>query len=121
MLKSDTELCLSTAFASLFFRIDFIDRGAQAFGKLHRVLIWPKVHKEQTRFFLEHMTVHSRDLNAVITKRLDHGIDFASEQDKVACDGCATISGRLKVDGSRPSHRRRDLCIHVVNGFGSGH
>src|SRR5258707_6687742 len=89
---------------SALYHIHLIESGAQATGQLLRVIIGPKVHEEQMRCVYQHVTVQSCDFDAVVSQRLDHGVDLAGDQNEVPGDGCFASAGRLEVDRLRNAH-----------------
>src|SRR5262249_24153542 len=43
--------------------VDLVQRGAQAFGLLQRVVVGPEVQEEHARLLGQHVAVHGRDLD----------------------------------------------------------
>src|SRR5258706_68888 len=107
---------------SALYHIHLIESGAQATGQLLRVIVGPKVHKEQVRHFHQHVTVQGRHFNAVVSQSFDHRVDFTGEQHKVSRYGCIASACGLEVNGLCNSHHRRNFhfTVHDLVGAWNG-
>src|SRR5258708_3518804 len=100
--------------------VGLIERGAQPFRQFYRVVIGPEMHEEQARLFFQHVAVNGRNLNALLTQRLDHRIDFAAQQNEISGDGGLAPAGRLKVHGRPQAHGAGNRHAGVRYLFGPG-
>ena len=74
-------------------------------SELDGIVVRPKVHEEQPRLFIKHVTMQGRYLDAVAAQRFDDGIDLACHHHEIARDRGFAVASRLETDSGRQSHR----------------
>src|SRR5262249_61061728 len=75
-----------------------VEGRAQSLGKLYGVVIGPKVHEEEPRLLVEHVTMDRRHLDTVRPQSVDDWVHFVSRQDEIAGNGGLAPTGRLEAD-----------------------
>ncbi len=64
-------------------------------SQLHRVIIGPEMHEEQSRLLIQHVAVQSGHLDSVVSQCLQHRIDLLGQKHEVAGDGSPPVAGWL--------------------------
>src|SRR5579859_404484 len=82
--------------------------------ELYRVIIGPKVHKEQPWLLGQHVTVECCHLDSIVREGLDDFVDLTAQEHKISRDGCFSSACGLKIDGGGHAHRGR----HRHSGIG---
>ena len=76
------------------------------------------MHVKEARHVHERVIVDGRHVDAVLPKRLGHGVHFLVDQDEITRDGRLAVGRRLKVDDSHDTHCRQERLTHLGDRFG---
>jgi len=97
-----------------------IQCGTQASRNRARLAVTPEMHEKKARRFFEHVTVEGCHFDIVGSKRADHPVDLAAQENEIARGHRMPRAGGLKIDCGSHSHRRRDYLAGHANDLRPG-
>src|SRR5262249_12994478 len=83
-------------------------------GELYRIVVGPEVKEEETRLLVQHVAMNGCYFDAVGAQSPYNRVHFFPSQDKVARNSRFPVTGWLKIDCCRKSHRSRRSNRHFL-------
>src|SRR2546425_11415298 len=105
--------------SALLAAVRMVERRLQRLCQLRRVVVGPEVHVEEAWHVQERVIVDRRHVDAVLPKRLGHGVHFLVDQYEIPGDGRFAVARRLKVHYGHDAHRWQERLAHLRDRFRS--